>query len=92
VWGGLTAWAALAQYVLPGRGHALGKPGSFHWVLLINVFPALLCALGFALGLAVYRRRVLDGIASWRVALALGCVFPSARPGPDPGARVVRAG
>lgn len=24
VWGGLTAWAALAEYVLPGRGHALG--------------------------------------------------------------------
>jgi hypothetical protein len=41
VWGGLTAWAALAQYVLPGRGHALGKLGSFHWVLPINVFPAL---------------------------------------------------
>jgi hypothetical protein len=53
VWGGLTAWAALAQYVLPGRGHALGKMGSFHWVLVINLLPALLCALGFAVGPAL---------------------------------------
>jgi hypothetical protein len=76
VWGGLTAWAALAQYVLPGRGHALGKLGSFHWVFGINLVPALLCAIGFALGLAVSRGRVLDRPASWRVALALGFVFP----------------
>jgi len=76
VWCGLTAWAALAQYVLPGRGHALGKLGSFHWVLLINVLPALLCALGFAVGMAVVRPAASAGFSSWRVALALGCVFP----------------
>jgi len=76
VWSGLTAWAALAQYVLPGRGHALGKLGSFHWVLLINVFPALLCALGFAFGRAVVRRSVPSRLSSWHVALALGLVFP----------------
>jgi hypothetical protein len=76
VWGGLTAWAALPQYVLPGRGHTLGKLGSFHWVLLINVFPALLCALGFALGLAVVRRPATSSFSSRRVALALGLVFP----------------
>jgi len=29
VWGGLTAWAALPQYVLPWRGHTLGKLGTF---------------------------------------------------------------
>ena len=68
VWSGLTAWAALAQYVLPGRGHALGKLGSFHWVLLINVFPALLCALGFAFGRAVVRRSVPSRLSSWRGA------------------------
>ena len=80
VWGGLTAWAALAQYVLPGRGHALGKLGSFHWVLLINVFPALLCAAGFAVGLAWVRRPVHSLLSSGRVAvvlaLALGLLFP----------------
>ena len=42
VWGALTVWAALAQYLLPGRGSALGKLGSFHWVFLINLVPALL--------------------------------------------------
>jgi len=76
VWGGFMAWAALAQYVLPGRGHALGKLGAFYWVLLINVIPALLCALGLAVGLAMVRRSVSTGFSSWRVALALGCVFP----------------
>lgn len=76
VWGGLTAWAALAQYVLPGRGHALGKLGSFHWVFLINLLPALLCALGFAVGLTVLRRPVACSHSRWRVALALGLVFP----------------
>jgi len=76
VWGGLTAWAALAQYVLPGRGHALGKLGSFHWVLLINVLPALLCACGFVVGLVVMRTRVPTGVPDWRVALLLGLLFP----------------
>lgn len=76
VWGGLMAWAALAQYVLPGRGHALGKLGSFHWVFLINVFPALLCALGFAIGLAVARRAAPSSWAGPRVALVLGLLFP----------------
>lgn len=76
VWGGLTAWAALAQYVLPGRGHALGKLGSFHWVLLINVFPALLCALGVAIGLAVTRSSERAGAIGARAALAVGLVFP----------------
>jgi len=65
----------LAQYVLPGRGHALGKLGSFHWVLLIDVFPALLCAFGFAVGLAV-SRRMPGGAASWRNALLAGILFP----------------
>jgi hypothetical protein len=45
-------------------------------VLLINVFPALLCAAGFAVGLAVVRRPVSAGLSSWRVALAVGLVFP----------------
>jgi hypothetical protein len=76
VWIGLTAWAALAQYVLPGRGHALGKLGSFHWVLLIDVFPALLCAFGLAVGLAVARPRTPGVPASWRLALLSGMVFP----------------
>ncbi len=76
VWGGLTTWAALAQYVLPGRGHALGKLGSFHWVLLINVFPALLCAVGFAFGLARVRYARHTGLSRWPEALALGFVFP----------------
>jgi hypothetical protein len=57
VWAALTAWAALAQYVLPGRGQALGKLGSFHWVLVINLLPALLCAVGFAAGLLALRPR-----------------------------------
>jgi hypothetical protein len=70
------AWAALAQYVLPGRGHALGKLGSFHWVFLINVFPALLGALGFAVGAAVAQRSVLSRFPSWRAALVLGLLFP----------------
>jgi hypothetical protein len=76
VWGGLTAWAALAQYVLPGRGHALGKLGSLHWVFVINLFPALLCALGCAVGLAVVRRTVPARISSRRVAMLLGLLFP----------------
>jgi hypothetical protein len=70
------AWAALAQFVLPGRGHALGKLGSFHWVFLISVFPALLCALGFALGLTVVRRPAHSSLSSWSAPLALGFVFP----------------
>jgi hypothetical protein len=76
VWGGLTAWAALAQYVLPGRGEALGKLGSFHWVLWINLVPALLCACGFAAGWAVARRPGSSGLAHWRNALMLGLLFP----------------
>ena len=80
VWGGLTAWAALAQYVLPGRGHALGKLGSFYWVLLINVLPALLCGLGFAIGFAVSRSsggaRASGGRVALAGTLALGLVFP----------------
>lgn len=76
VWGGLTAWAALAQYVLPGRGYALGKLGSFHWVLLINVFPALLCAIGFVVGRVALRPRVPADGADWRMALLLGLLFP----------------
>ena len=76
VWGGLTAWAALAQYVLPGRGHALGKLGSFHWVFVINLIPALLCACGFVVGLLVARPRAPAGVPGWRVALLLGLLFP----------------
>ncbi len=76
VWGGLTAWAALAHYVLPGRGHALGKLGSFHWVLLINALPALLCGLGFAVGLTMVRRSATAGSSRGRVTFALGCGFP----------------
>ena len=76
VWGGLTLWAALAQYVLPTGGHALGKLGSFCWVLLINAFPALLCACGFVMGLVVVRPRPPAGVADWRVALLLGLLFP----------------
>jgi hypothetical protein len=76
VWGGLTAWAALAQYVLPGRGHALGKLGSFHWVLLINAFPALLCALGFAVGSVLASTRKREHGSGWRVALLAGLLFP----------------
>jgi hypothetical protein len=76
VWSGLTIWAALAQYVLPGRGQALGKLGSFHWVFLINAFPALLCAAGFAVGSAFTRRSACP--RPWRssLALGLGLVFP----------------
>jgi hypothetical protein len=76
VWSGLTAWAALAQYVLPGRGQALGKLGSFHWVLWINLVPALLCAIGFAAGWAVARRSGASGPAHWRTLLVLGLLFP----------------
>ncbi|MGB7739227.1 MAG: hypothetical protein WBM03_08940 [Steroidobacteraceae bacterium] len=76
VWGALTAWAALAQYVLPGRGHALGKLGSFHWVLLINLFPALLCALGFAVGSVLALTSKREHGSGWRVALLAGLVFP----------------
>jgi hypothetical protein len=76
IWSGLMIWAALAQYVLPGRGHALGKLGSFDWIFLINVFPATLCAVGFAVGLAYARWRAYPSPLSWRAALILGLVFP----------------
>ena len=76
VWGGLMIWAALAQYVLPGRGHALGKLGSFDWVFLINVFPAVLCAVGFAVGLACGRWHAYSRSLIWRAPLILGLVFP----------------
>ena len=76
VWSGLTTWAALAQYVLPGRGQALGKLGSFHWVLWINLVPALLCGLGFAAGWAVARRPGPPRPAHWRKTLVLGLLFP----------------
>jgi hypothetical protein len=69
-------WAALAEYVLPGRGHALGKLGSFGWVFLINVFPAVLCAVGFAVGLACGRWRAYSPLLSWRAPLILGLMFP----------------
>ena len=80
VWGGLVAWAALAQYVLPGRGQALGKLGSFHWVLVINLLPGLLCACGFAAGLVVMQTRAPAGLPGWRVALLLGLLFPLSLP------------
>jgi hypothetical protein len=76
VWSGLTLWAALAQYVLPGHGHALGKLGAFHWVFLINAFPAVLCAVGFAVGLACVRRQPHSRSSSRRIAPILGLVFP----------------
>ena len=76
VWGGLTTWAALAQYVLPGRGHALGKLGSFHWVFVINLLPALLCACGLVVGRVVMRSRAPRDAPGWRVALLLGLFFP----------------
>lgn len=76
VWSGLTAWAALAQYVLPGRGHALGKLGAFYWVPLINLLPTLLCALGFAAGMALVRRPAQDGLSNLAVTLVLGLLFP----------------
>ena len=76
VWGGLTLWAALAQYLLPSRGHALGKLGSFHWVFLINAFPALLCALGFAVGSVLAASLKREHGARWQVALMAGLVFP----------------
>jgi hypothetical protein len=76
VWVGLTAWAALAKYVLPGRGHALGKLGSFYWVFVINLLPALLCASGFVVGMVVMQTRAPAGVPGWRVALLLGLLFP----------------
>ena len=76
VWGGLTAYAALAQYVLPGRGQALGKLGSFHWVPLINLVPALLCALGLAIGWVTSPRPAQSAGSRWRLALMLGLLFP----------------
>lgn len=76
VWGALTVWAALAQYVLPGRGQALGKLGSFHWVLVINLLPALLCAVGFAVGLFALRPRAGTPASGGAVALGLGSLFP----------------
>jgi hypothetical protein len=76
VWCGLMTWSALAQYVLPGRGHALGKLGSFRWLFLINVFPALLCAVGFAIGLAGARSAEDSGSRGTWAAMGLGFVFP----------------
>lgn len=76
----MTAWAALAQYVLPGRGQALGKLGSFHWVFVINLLPAVLSALGFAVGLLVMRSRAHAGAPGGRAALLLGFVFPLTLP------------
>lgn len=76
VWGALTVWAALAQYVLPGRGSALGKLGSFHWVFLINLVPALLGASGFVVGQVLMRRRAPPRVPGWRVAFLLGFLFP----------------
>ena len=76
VWTALTVWAALAECVLPTRGEALGKLGSFHWVFVINLLPALLCALGFATGRGLVRSPVPVSAAAWRVALVLGLLFP----------------
>lgn len=76
VWGALTVWAAIAQYVLPGRGSALGKLGSFHWVFLINLVPALLCASGFVVGLLALRPCVGARGSGGAVALGLGLLFP----------------
>lgn len=80
VWGAITAWAALVQYVLPGRGQALGKLGSFHWVFVINLLPALLCALGFATGLLAMRPRAQATAPGGRAALLLGFMFPLTLP------------
>lgn len=80
VWSALTAWAALAQYVLAGRGAALGKLGSFHWVLVINLVPALLCALGFAAGQLALRPRPQAHSTPGRAALLLGLLFPLTLP------------
>ena len=77
VWVGLTLWAALAQYVLPGRGHALGKLGAFYWVPVINFVPALLCAIGFAVGIAIAGPRAGDRRSSVWIALGAGVLFPA---------------
>jgi len=76
VWSGLTAWAALAQYVLPGRGHALGKLGAFHWVLLINLLPTLLCAIGFGAGAMLRRQSFEATAANWKLLFLAGLLFP----------------
>ena len=76
VWSGLTTWAELAQYVLPGRGHALGKLGAFHWVLVINLLPALLCAIGFGAGAMLSRRSVEATPATWKLLFLAGLLFP----------------
>lgn len=80
VWVALTTWAALAQYVLPGRGDALGKLGSFRWVFVINLVPALLCATGFAVGLLAGRSRAPMVATRGRAALLLGLLFPLTLP------------
>lgn len=76
VWGTLTAWAALAEYVLPTRGQALGKLGSFQWVFVINLLPALLCTSGLAAGLLARRARGQACASSIGVAAFLGLLFP----------------
>lgn len=76
VWIALTVWAALAEYVLPGRGQALGKLGSFHWVFLINLLPALLCAAGFTAGLFARRLRAEALTTTGGMAVVLGLLFP----------------
>ncbi len=76
VWIAITVWAALAEYVLPGRGQALGKLGSFHWVFLINLLPALLCAAGFAAGLFARRHRAQGLTMTGGMAVVLGLLFP----------------
>jgi hypothetical protein len=78
VWLALSAWAAIAPQLPLSAHQATGKDIDLVWAMLIGIAPALLCALGFRVGM------IGHGTDAWRVsrrqltglALASGVLFP----------------
>lgn len=77
VWLALSAWAAILPHLPSSAQRAQGKDIELVWAMLIGIAPALLCALGFRVGViglgtddCRVSRRHLTGLA-----LAFGVLF-----------------
>jgi hypothetical protein len=78
VWCAITLWAAVAHHIPPPGGAGRGKDMPLVWAALVNVLPALLCWLGFGLGMTGLdaRRCAWSGQRARWTAFAAGVVFP----------------
>ena len=77
VWSSLTLWAAVSPHLgLPDRV-ASGKDIALSWALLANMVPALMCGLGFRIGIAGDEKpsASTSGMRSLLVVFAWGVLF-----------------